>query len=67
VPDSDIVQVSMAAQAFFRGKLAGSWVPGYLAGRGLGPDISRAERTAFFTSRLCLLAAADSEHRAPLQ
>jgi DNA primase len=39
VPGSDIVQVNAAAQAFFRGRLAGSWVPGYLASRGLGPDV----------------------------
>jgi DNA primase len=37
VPGSDLIPVIQAAQAFFRDRLAGSWVPSYLAGRGIGP------------------------------
>jgi DNA primase len=41
VPDDDIVQVNMAAQAFFQSSMPGSWVPGYLAARGFGIGIQQ--------------------------
>jgi len=41
VPDQDIVQVNVAAQAFFQSRMPGSWVPGYLAARGFTADIQR--------------------------
>src|SRR5262252_9184986 len=35
----DIVAIHEVAARFYREHLAGSWVPGYLAGRGFGPGI----------------------------
>ena len=39
VPGSVLVPVIDAAAAFFRSRLSGSWVPGYLARRGFSPDV----------------------------
>ena len=33
LPGDELARVQQAAVRFFRGRLAGSWVPGYLAGR----------------------------------
>jgi DNA primase catalytic core, N-terminal domain/Ftsk gamma domain len=42
VPDREVVQVNMAAAAYFRGRLPSSaWAAGYLSGRGFGADICR--------------------------
>ena len=41
VPDDDIVQVNMAAHAFFQSRMPASWVPGYLAARGFGIGIQQ--------------------------
>src|SRR5262249_16256456 len=39
VPRDDLVRVQRDAARFFQARLAGSWVPGYLAARGFGPGI----------------------------
>jgi DNA primase len=41
VPREQLVRVCQAAARFFGARLAGSWVPGYLGGRGFGPAIQR--------------------------
>jgi DNA primase len=41
VPDDDIIQVNVAAQAFFQSRMPGSWVPGYLTARGFGIGIQQ--------------------------
>jgi DNA primase len=41
VPDDDLVQVSMAAHAFFQSRMPASWVPGYLAARGFGIGVQQ--------------------------
>ena len=40
-PDQALIQVNMAAAAFYRARLKGSWAEGYLQGRGFGPEICR--------------------------
>jgi DNA primase len=39
VPRDDLVRVHRDAARFFRDRLAGSWVPGYLAARGLAAEM----------------------------
>jgi DNA primase len=39
VPRDDLVRVHEDAARFFEGRLAGSWVPSYLAARGFSPGI----------------------------
>jgi len=41
VPHSQLARVHQAAARFFGGRLEGSWVPGYLTGRGFGPIVQR--------------------------
>jgi len=41
VPYRELVHVHKSAARFFRGGLPRSWVPGYLAGRGLGPAVQQ--------------------------
>jgi len=41
VSESDLVAVNQAAEGFFRDSLPGSWVPGYLAGRGFDPSVQQ--------------------------
>jgi DNA primase len=41
VPDDAIVQVNVAAQAFFQSRMPASWVPAYLAARGFGIGIQQ--------------------------
>lgn len=41
VPDQALIQVNMAAAAFYRARLDGSWAAEYLDSRGFGPDICR--------------------------
>ena len=36
VADNDMIQVNVAAHAFFQSRIRDSWVPGYLAARGFG-------------------------------
>jgi len=40
-PGSDLVSIHEAAANFFRGQLPGSWVPGYLTGRGFAPAVQQ--------------------------
>ena len=40
-PDQALVRVNMAAAAFYRSRLPGSWAEGYLQGRGFGPEVCR--------------------------
>ena len=40
-PDQALIQVNIAAAAFYRARLKGSWAEGYLQGRGFGPEICR--------------------------
>ncbi len=37
----ELGEVNEVAARFFRARLPGSWVPGYLASRGFGPGIQR--------------------------
>jgi DNA primase len=39
VPRDDLVRIHQDAARYFQSQLAGSWVPGYLAGRGFGPEL----------------------------
>jgi DNA primase len=41
VADDDIVEVNVAAQAFFQSRMPGSWVAGYFAARGFGISIQQ--------------------------
>ena len=40
-PDQALVRVNLAAAAFYRSRLPGSWAEGYLQGRGFGPQVCR--------------------------
>jgi len=40
-PGSDLVSIHEAAAKFFRDQLPGSWVPGYLTGRGFAPAVQQ--------------------------
>jgi DNA primase catalytic core len=39
LPREDLVRIHQDAARYFQSQLAGSWVPGYLAGRGFGPEL----------------------------
>jgi DNA primase len=39
VPRDDLVRIHQHAARYFQSQLAGSWVPGYLAGRGFSPEL----------------------------
>jgi DNA primase len=39
IPDEELVRANQEAAWFFRGRLAGSWVPGYLGARGFGREL----------------------------
>jgi DNA primase len=39
VPRDDLVRIHQDATRYFQSQLTGSWVPGYLAGRGFGPEL----------------------------
>lgn len=47
LPGDLIGQLNEAAHAFFRRSLPGSWVPGYLTGRGLGEDLQQLWQTGY--------------------
>ena len=40
-PGNDLVSIHEAAANFFRDQLPGSWVPGYLTGRGFAPAVQQ--------------------------
>ena len=40
-PGDELARAHQAATRFFGGRLAGSWVPGYLESRGFGPAVQR--------------------------
>jgi DNA primase len=46
-PRSDLVRIQDAAARFFRNQLPGSWVPGYLNGRGFGPAIQSSWQAGY--------------------
>jgi DNA primase len=46
-PDEEIIRVHDSAAAFYRSQMAGSWVPGYLASRGLSPDVQEHWQTGY--------------------
>jgi DNA primase len=46
-PEEEITRVHDGAAAFFRSQMPDSWVPGYLASRGLTPDIQEQWQTGY--------------------
>jgi DNA primase len=46
-PAEEITRVHESAATFFRSQMPGSWVPGYLASRGLTPDVQENWQTGY--------------------
>ena len=46
-PQAEVGGALTEAERFYCGQLAGSWAPGYLAARGVGPDVARPWRVGY--------------------
>jgi DNA primase len=56
VPREDLVRANSDAAQFFQDQLAGSWVPGYLAARRLGPELLTRWQAGYAPAGWCGLA-----------
>lgn len=53
---TDLAAAQQATAQFFRGRLAGSWVPGYLAARGFGAAVQRRWQAGYAPAEWAALA-----------